>query len=434
MIVNFKCKNYKSYKDEFIFSFEALDNEYNPNNVFAIELEDGSSLRLLKSAGIFGANASGKSNVIWALYSFVYLIVNSRNFDVRTPVPVYLPFAFNGETPGLTEMELDFIVEKRRYRYAIRFDNQFHLDRLCEVVSGAEIPVYEIKMNQDKNGLEFRLGQAWRGEDLDLSKYVGSTQLFLSVAGINKRSGLNEVYGAIADIMAVPIGDTINLKAINNTVSDNILKNENNEIFSRLKKLVKIADVGVTDIYLREHTADEFNFPDSVPEPAKNAFIQSQKWEIKMIHRAYGKDYSLPMDYESTGTRYLFGMGARVLEVLSRGGVLACDEMNIATHPELFRLLVSLFNNSRSNPKNAQLLFTTHDASVLANGAFRADQVWFAEKNGNGESELFSAQDFDGVGISIPFDSWYKSGRFGALPKFGNIDYIFENEASEKAN
>ena len=137
MIVNFKCKNYKSYKDEFVFSFEALDNEYNPNNVSAVELEDGSSLRLLKSAGIFGANASGKSNVIWALYSFVYLVVNSRNFDVRTPVPVYLPFAFNGENSGLTEMELDFIAEKRRYRYAIKFDNQFHLDRLCEVVSDA---------------------------------------------------------------------------------------------------------------------------------------------------------------------------------------------------------------------------------------------------------------------------------------------------------
>lgn len=432
MIVNFKCKNYKSYKDEFVFSFEALDNEYNPNNVSTVELEDGTSLRLLKSAGIFGANASGKSNVIWALYSFVYLVVNSRNFDVRTPVPVYLPFAFNGENSGLTEMELDFIAEKRRYRYAIKFDNQFHLDRLCEVVSGAEIPVYEIKMNQDKSGLEFVVGDAWRGEDLDLSKYVGSTQLFLSVAGINKRSGLDEVYGAIADIMAVPIGDTINLKAINNAVSDNILKNENTEIFSRLKKLVKIADVGVSDIYLREHTADEFNFPDSVPEPARNAFIQSQKWEIKMVHRAYGKDYLLPMDFESTGTKYLFGMGARVLEILNRGGLLACDEMNVATHPELFKLLVSLFHNPTSNPKNAQLIFTTHDASVASGNMFRADQVWFAEKNANGESELFSAQDFEDISINIPFEQWYRSGRFGALPKFGGIDYIFSDGKEDK--
>ena len=101
------------------------------------------------------------------------------------------------------------------------------------------------------------------------------------------------------------------------------------------------------------------------------------------------------MELESTGTKYLFGMGARVLEVLNRGGVLACDEMNIATHPELFKLLVSLFNNSKSNSKNAQLVFTTHDASIMADGVFRADQVWFAEKNENGESELFSVQDFE---------------------------------------
>lgn len=87
-------------------------------------------------------------------------------------------------------------------------------------------------------------------------------------------------------------------------------------------------------------------------------------------------------------------------------------------------MIVSLFNNNKSNPHNAQLLFTTHDASIAGDGMLRADQIWFAEKE-DGASQLYSAQDFDDISINIPFDKWYKSGRFGALPKFGNIDYIF---------
>ena len=112
----------------------------------------------------------------------------------------------------------------------------------------------------------------------------------------------------------------------------------------------------------------------------------------------------------------------------------AYDEINTAIHPALFQLIVSLFNNNKSNPNNAQLLFTTHDISIASDGNLRADQVWFAEKV-DGASQLYSAQDFDDINITVPFDRWYKSGRFGALPKFGNVDYIFEgNGTREKDN
>lgn len=432
MIIEFKFKNYKSYKDEAILSFEALENDYKKDNYFQIELENGEVVRLVRSAAILGANASGKSNVIWALYTFVFFVVNSRNFDNRTHLPGAIPFLFNGGAENPIEMSIDFIVNRRRYRYKIIFDLMFHFEGLYEIWNGEQVPVYIVEENEDKTALTFGHGPAWRSTTLDLSSNITSNQLFLSICGITPQNGLQDVYGAIADIMAVPIGDTINLKATNDSVSDNILKSDSSELFGQLKRLIRIADIGVCDIHMQEHSEEEFKFPDYVPEHQRKQFVQAHKWEVKMIHKANGRDIPLDMELESTGTKYLFGMGARVLDVLNRGGLLACDEMNIATHPELFKLLVSLFSSSKSNPKNAQLLFTTHDASVVSD--FRADQVWFAEKNENGESELFSAQDFDDIGISIPFDLWYKSGRFGALPKFGNIDYIFENEASEKAN
>lgn len=432
MIIEFKFKNYKSYKDEAVLSFEALDNDYKKDNYYTVDLESGEKVRLLKSAAILGANASGKSNVIWALYSLIYIILNSRKFDNRTAIPVFLPFLFqkNGRY-NATENQLDFIVNRRRYRYVVRYDLLVRFEGLYLIENGQSTIVYEI--NNEKGPRGYVIGDAWQSEVLDLSKEVYANQLFMSVCGIMPKHGLLDVYGALADMQTFPIHETINLKAVTDAVSDNILKN-NVYILSQLKKLISIADIGISDIKVRENKLEDFSFPDSVPEAARKDFVKSQQWDIKLEHISNGNKYDLDMRFESTGTKYLFGMGARVLDVLNRGGLLACDEMNIATHPELFRLLVSLFNNPRSNPRNAQLLFTTHDASVIADGAFRADQVWFAEKNENGESELFSAQDFEGVGISIPFDAWYKSGRFGALPKFGHIDYIFDNEQKGKAD
>lgn len=434
MIIEFKFKNYKSYKDEAILSFEALENDYKKENYFTVDLESGEKVRLLKSAAILGANASGKSNVIWALYTLCFFVINSRNFDNRTQLPGYVPFVFNGGKLQPTEMTIDFIAKNKRYRYKIVFDTSFHYEGLFEITGRKEQLVFKAEENKDKSGFGLIVGDAWPSTSFDLSQNYISNQLFLSICGVRPQNGLQEIYGVLADIMSIPIGDTINLKVINDSVSDNIIKNNKSDLFGQLKKLIHIADIGVHDVHMQEHTEEEFKFPEFIPESQRKQFVQAHKWEVKMIHKSNGKDYPLDMELESTGTKYLFGMGARVLDVLNRGGLLACDEMNIATHPELFKLLVSLFNNTQSNPKNAQLLFTTHDASVMADGAFRADQVWFAEKNYNGESELFSAQDFDGVGISIPFDAWYRSGRFGALPKFGHINYIFTNESEEKAD
>jgi hypothetical protein len=151
-----------------------------------------------------------------------------------------------------------------------------------------------------------------------------------------------------------------------------------------------------------------------------------------MFHKTLeGNQQDLSIAAESAGTQVLFGVGARVLDVLERGSFLAYDEINIAMHPRIFQLLVKLFNNPVSNPNNAQLLITTHDTGLLQDNLMRADQVWFAEKK-DGVSELFSVQDFydtdDEVNICPPYEVWYRSGRFGAIPHTKDIESIFTNE------
>lgn len=148
-----------------------------------------------------------------------------------------------------------------------------------------------------------------------------------------------------------------------------------------------------------------------------------------MFHKTLeGNQQGLNIATESAGTQVLFGVGARVLDVLEQGSFLAYDEMNVAMHPRIFQLLVNLFNNPVSNPNNAQLLITTHDTGLLQDNLMRADQVWFAEKT-NGVSELFSVQDFydeeDKVTICPPYEEWYRSGKFGAIPHTKDIESIF---------
>ncbi|MBE6272537.1 MAG: ATP-binding protein [Bacteroides sp.] len=426
MIVEFKIKNFRSYKEETTFTFEALNEDFKNENYTIVELENEERIKLLKSAAIFGANASGKSNIIWAFQALSFLVAQSRNFDARTLIPVYTPFMMDETTRNSpTEFTIDFIIQKIRYRYTIHFDYIIRLEKLDIIEKGKEICVFKMdgETNPEKRPLTFEEG--YKSETLDMSNMqMLPNQLVLSGIGIKPDNGLLEVYKALADIQAEPVGDSINLKTNNENVAANILKNSDSKLFHQLKRLIHVADMGIDDIIMKEHGESEFKFPNSVPDNIKKAVIQENKWEFGMRHG----NVILGMMYESTGTKNLFGLGARILNILDKGGILVYDEMNIAIHPALFHLLVSLFHSPISNPHHAQLLFTTHDASIAGDSMLRADQIWFAEKEKDGASQLYSAQDFEDISINLPFENWYRSGRFGALPQFGNINYIFNDE------
>lgn len=429
MIIDFKIKNFRSYKDETEFSFEALDMDFRSENTTAIELENGETIRLLKTAAVFGANASGKSNLIWALYSLSHMVAGSLKYDVNTPIP-YTPYVLNSKTRNQpTEFTINFIVDRKQYRYAIKFDKVIHQETLSTMKCNKAENIFNVEVNEETLQRHVSIGTSWESTLLDISNaQLLPNQLLLSMLGTRQANGLQNVYSFLATLQAQPVGDAIDLKFNSFDVAERILKSSDSKLFQRLCRLIHIADMGIEDITMQKHSDTEFKFPDSVSDDVRQTFIKQNKWEFGMVHKVVNDEealnVTLPMQFESTGTKNFFGIGARVLDILETGGLLAYDEINIAIHPALFKLIVSLFNNNKSNPHNAQLLFTTHDASIAGDGMLRADQIWFAEKE-DGASQLYSAQDFDDISINIPFDKWYKSGRFGALPKFGNIDYIF---------
>lgn len=439
MIISFTIKNFRSYKDEAEFSFEAVDSNFNSENVTSIQLEDGEEVRLLKSAAIFGGNASGKSNTIWALYVLSNLVAHSLKNDVNTPIYGYFPYVLDRESVNKpSQIGIDFIVDSKRYRYEIVFNSIIHRESLSIIRKGLEENIFVVSIDENNKKRKISINNGWESEELDLSNArLLPNQLLLSELGTREANGLQNVYSFLSTMQAKIVENTIDLKFNSVDVAETILRHSESDLFKRLRRLIQIADIGIEDITMQKHSESEFKFPESIPDIIKQNFIEQNRWEFGMIHKAShlgdGK-LKLPMEWESTGTKNLFGVGARVLDILEKGGVLAYDEINTAIHPALFKLIVSLFNSSKSNPNSAQLLFTTHDISIASDDNLRADQVWFAEKI-DGASQLYSAQDFEDINISVPFDRWYRSGRFGALPKFGNIDYIFEgNGTREKDN
>lgn len=418
-IISFKTRNFKSYKDEVEISFRALNSEFRSENYHEVEISTGERIRLLNSAVIYGANASGKSNIIWAMFALFSYIRSSREQDPDTSLR-YEPFIFSSDTENAPiYMSIEFVADADIYQYTISYTNERFIEENLFCSSKDQT-----LFTRNNDNVSFY------GE---LSEFNGKSflknHLVLSKLGLEANPLIQTVYRALSSSQTIPVGNEISLSKINKKNAEEILKNDDSILSKRLIRLIKTSDFGIENIKIIEHDFSNVQFPSDLDENVKQRFITENATEIRMFHKTLeGNQRSLNINAESAGTRVAFGVGARILDVLERGCFLAYDEMNIAMHPRIFQLLVKLFNNSASNPKNAQLLITTHDTGLLQDNLMRADQVWFAEKQ-DGISELFSVQDFydkvDEVSICPPYEAWYRSGRFGAIPHIKDIESIF---------
>ena len=418
-IISFKAKNFKSYKDEVEFSFRALNSDFRSGNYHEVELSNGKTIRLLNSAVIYGANASGKSNIIWAMFALISYIRSSREHDPSETIR-YEPFMLSTQTAtSPISLSIEFVADKEIYSYNISYTAERFVSESL------------ICSSRDKKYFSRSYDKVWFSEEL--SEFNGKSflknHLVLSKLGLEANPIIQSVYRELTSSQTVPVGNDITLSEINNRNAKEILKNNESVLSQRLIHLIKISDFGIDDVKIIKRDFSEVQFPYDIDEEAKQRFINNNTWDIKMFHKTLeGALQGLSIAEESAGTQVLFGVGARVLYVLEQGCFLAYDEMNRAMHPRIFQLLVNLFNNPVSNPKNAQLLITTHDTGLLQDNLMRADQVWFAEKK-DGVSELYSVQDFydevDEVSICPPYEEWYRSGKFGAIPHTKDIESIF---------
>jgi AAA15 family ATPase/GTPase len=330
----------------------------------------------------------------------------SKNYSIGDTIWHYNPFQFDiAYNKSPTHFEIQFIAQDLiKYHYQISFSKEaIVFEKLDFYPNGQAANLFERDDTITDTFHTIKLGKSLKNKNirkisfinqLYLSKFLGDiphTQLSLVAVYINRIIFRNSI------LMEMKKKE-IHL-ILKNSFSDEYIQ-------KKLLKLLQNADIAIENIRLNDNKNEEKD---------NNLHLLSQ-------HNMYSNGQivgsaELLFEDESTGTQELFNIGIMAITSLETGTPFFVDELNNNLHPKLSKMLIQLFHDPESNPKNAQLIFTTHETTLLSKENFRKDQIWFTQKNIEGATELYSAQDFDGVRDDIPFDKWYMAGKFGAIPR-----------------
>jgi AAA15 family ATPase/GTPase len=408
MIIEFSISNFRSIYQKQVFSMEANAAKSKADNLFEQLISNGDTVSLTKAAVIYGANASGKSNVIRAMDALKKLITEPAH-DIEEPIQAYMPFQFDKAAENApTVLEIIFIAKnKLKYRYSITFNqNEILKEELWAYPKKQARNLFTRPFEKSEKDPNLHIGRL--GKDLGYKKYEIYRKLPLLAQFGKPQAYFKEislVYSYFNELMVVDTDTSLMINPYLKPDFNTALEK------SKLERLIRACDTQIQGFTMVEIDSRK----------TKGLFSQHHLFEKGAI---VASSY-LPFKEESLGTHRLLGLGQLMLNTLEKGNVLIIDELDSSLHPYISRFLVKLFLNPTSNPKNAQLIFTTHEPSILDNDLLRADQIWFTEKTKEGATEFFSAQDFDGVREDIPFDKWYMAGKFGAVPHINEIEYIF---------
>lgn len=415
MILSFKIENFRSVKEPLIID---LTTE---KRLKEKDLQDNSFIQneneLLKSLLIYGRNASGKSNVLLALRALSYLIQESDSFKHEDKLDPYEPFVFDTEYVNKpVKFEIDFITlkSKIKFKYILSFNaNEILYEALYVYPSGFKAKLYERKKKK------ISYGEYYKGAKKKIEDDLLPNQLFLSKSATSNVKYLDECYVYFSRFIYVStIHDTEYDKAIIRSFSE--LLKDDDKLKSNMLELLKAADTTIRDFKIIENEK-EIKFPNTFPDDLKKQILESQKYEVRTSHTLFenGKEVgktTLDIENESLGTKKLFAIGGLILDTLDDGGVIVIDELDKGLHPLLSKLLISLFNSKKNNPNNAQLIFATHDSTLLDLELLRRDQICFIDKVYEEYSISYRLSDIKGVRKDTPIDKWYLSGRFNAIP------------------
>lgn len=441
MILDFRITNYKSFQNETTFSMVAEASKLKSANIHRVENSLGELFRASKVSVIYGPNASGKSNLLSALTDFISYIINQPKLGVQAKI--YNPFSFDfSKMNQPTKYQLIFLgPDNIRYDYSvvIGFSSiieeklNYYPEKRPRKIFRRKSKIKNITGIDDENFIQLDHDVIEIEEHpVDNKKYsVFSNQLLLSKFGEEPHDLLSKVY--------LYFRDKFNLEVCRANYSDILRDNaakillNDNELKKNLQKLFFVADTKIFDFDIEE--VEDTNTINYLGLDRKFRSKSRKKVQVHFSHAFYNKgviikgaSVQVPHDEESKGTQTLFTIGTNIFNALSKGQVLIVDELDSSLHPYITKMLVQLFLSEEINKHGAQLIFNTHDVTLLDEELLRKDQIWITQKNDQGVSELFSLSDFDGLREDTPFEKWYMAGKFGGLPNIPNLDKIFSNE------
>ena len=423
MLLQFTVNNYRSIKDTVLFSMKTASKD--EENSFTVR-----DYELLYSAVVYGANASGKSNLLKAMTTMRNIVLNQTKVSQSTDRLPYEPFKLNSETEDASSsFEIIFFHENIKYRYGFEADAK---------------TVYAEWLYSDEKGKESKLFY----RDVDEEFYVNPTR-FKEGKGLEKKTLPNQLFLWKCDSENGEISQKIlkwflqfnMIDGLENTGYIDYTKQQlrNEDFKNDIVSLVRIADLGIEDISTDEtEVSKELVEKMPLPQSIKDELLQQDRLmqiNTKTVHQKFDKfnnpvsavSFELNQE-ESVGTQKFFAMSAPILDTLKNGKVLMIDELDASLHPMLTMHLVKMFHDKEINTKNAQLIFATHDTNLLHGDLFRRDQVWFSEKDQYGATDVYSLIEYkkNPTRKESNKEKNYLQGRYGAIPYLS--DFTFEDK------
>ncbi|MBB6713137.1 AAA family ATPase [Clostridium gasigenes] len=420
MLVRFEYENFKSFKDNTEFSMECVKGgELKEINTVSVGNKE-----LVKSAIIFGPNASGKSNFFKALYAMKNMIkLSVLSMGAINSIEPYIFCTDNCNK--IIKFEIEILIKDITYIYGFKVLDGIIKEEWLKKNKQREVNLFYRKSSDYK---DIELYGEFKSEE-KIKQRVATTSLMLTVSAMLNNPIAMEIINWFDKIEFIGLGsESLDLQKSIMCIEEDL------ELKSEILKHLSNADFGIEDFNCDIETvdekqiqSDEFGINKSINKDVMIG-IERKSVSLTTSHNVYDNDKNivstidLPfMEYQSNGTKKLFAIIGTMLKTLKNGGVVAIDEIDSKLHPTLVRMLIRLFNSIDKNPSNAQLICSSHDV-LLLDEKIRRDQIWFVDKDEYAVSELYALTDFLGVRKDSKLLKRYLLGVFNAVPfKKGGI-------------
>jgi len=417
MLVEFTVGNFLSFKDKKTLSFKASSISELPGNVVNV-----GKYKLLRSAVVYGANSSGKSNLINALDRMRDILLSSVKLNDNDPLD-YSPFLLSRQVENApTFFEIEFLLKEKKYRYGFEFDYTKIVNEWLFVKHGTKSEVVQFIRTPEGIGVA-DVFEEGKGKEPS----TNANRLFVSLVaqlGGEISKSIIEWFRSYNVLSGIDHKDYDGFSM--RMIRDNINGCEESLLFFKKLKL------GFENVNVKEEEFIPSKLPSDMPEKIKarlsKELLGKTVVSINTIHNKYDKTGKIidsvifdKDSQESEGTKKIIDLSGPIFDTLISGKILIIDELDAKLHPLLTKQIITLFNDPVSNPNNAQLFFATHDTNLLSSEIFRRDQIWFTEKDETEQTDLYSLVDFklpDGSKVrnDSNLERNYIRGRYGAIP------------------
>ena len=427
MLIMFRVKNFASFKDEVVLDMRAISYKDMKNHV----LETGKN-RVVKTLALYGKNASGKSNLISALYYFESFVYNQFFDECNRDDEIYLgdrmpnvkrsTFKLGEDVNNDSEFEILFIQNNKTYQYGFVIHDMLEEKKYS---IKEEWLLVDDKMVFDRQQDSISFGKKYENELKNIDKQR-QDRLYIGVLDYFAEGEVKKVVDEFKAYLKHKFNVHFELifegsvKGLVSGVSFSKRIVEDEEYRKTIEKFIRVADVGIVGLSIEENKDEKTR--------------ERHPYEVKTIHNVYNdegeviRQEKFELNMESSGTNRYFSFIQYILNIIEEGGVFIVDEMSARLHPILTKFIVDLFQGKKN--REAQLIFTTHDISLMNRKQFRRDEIAFVEKNKKGESTLYTLADIK-ARSDASFAKDYMAGKYGAIPVLSEEDDIYAETVGE---